>query len=473
MKTTFTILYLVLTVWAIGAVIYHGRRPSRSISWVLAIVALPYLGVVLYYLFGMNRRKFKFYNSKNFERRKHYRFPGQSTLEKFRVNFDSDIRKKRLSTLINANADTMATCGNKITVLQDGGQTFNALFKTMEEAKHFIHMQYYILEQGGLLDKMLELFERKIKEGVQVRILYDSLGSYHLRGEPKKKFQDIGVDIHPVMPIRLNNLLFSLNFRNHRKIVVIDNKVAFTGGVNVSDKYIKWNSELGKWKDTHLKLEGPIVNDIHLVFLKDYYFASKNEHFQIKDYLFEQDEVGSACAQVVVGGPDSDHPAIMQQYISMMNQAQRSILIANPYFLPGEAFLQTLKIVALEGVDVTLLIPRKSDSIAAQFAMFSQFEELLTIGVNIYLREDFSHSKILVVDDDLVSIGSGNFDIRSFELNYEANILIYDQEITSELKEEFFAVCKKADIMTLERFRNRPFWRKFLEGLFKFLKPLL
>ncbi|RIV70591.1 cardiolipin synthase [Flagellimonas aequoris] len=473
MKTVFTIVYLVLSIWAIGAIIYHGRRPSRSISWVLSIIALPIIGVVLYYLFGMNRRKFKFFNSKDFERRRHYRFPGDSSLEKHQVNFDADIRKKRLSTLIQSSANTKATCGNQIKVLQDGGETFNALFKAMEEAEHFIHLQYYILEQGGLLDKMLELFQRKIKEGVQVRILYDSLGSYHLRGRPKKHFQDIGVEIHPIMPIRLNNLLFSLNFRNHRKIVVIDNKVAFTGGVNVSDKYIRHGGELGKWKDTHLKLEGPIVNDIHLVFLKDYYFASKNGDFRIQDYLFEQDEVGTACAQVVVGGPDSDHPAIMQQYISMMNQAQRSILIANPYFLPGEAFLQTLKIVAMEGVDITLLIPKKSDSIAAMFAMFSQFEELLNVGVNIYLREDFSHSKILVVDDDLVSIGSGNFDIRSFELNYEANILIYDQEITAELKEEFFAVCKKADIMTLERFRNRPFWRKFLEGLFKFLKPLL
>lgn len=463
----------MLSIWAIGTIIYHGRRPSRSISWVLAIIALPIIGVVLYYLFGMNRRKFKFFNSKEFERRRHYRFPGDSALEKHQVNFDSDIRKKRLSALIQSNANTKATCGNHIKVLQDGGETFNALFKAMEEAEHFIHLQYYILEQGGLLDKMLELFQRKIEEGVQVRILYDSLGSYHLRGRPKKHFQDIGVEIHPIMPIRLNNLLFSLNFRNHRKIVVIDNKVAFTGGVNVSDKYIRHGGELGKWKDTHLKLEGPIVNDIHLVFLKDYYFASKDGDFQIQDYLFEQNEVGTACAQVVVGGPDSDHPAIMQQYISMMNQAQRSILIANPYFLPGEAFLQTLKIVAMEGVDITLLIPKKSDSIAAMFAMFSQFEELLNVGVNIYLREDFSHSKILVVDDDLVSIGSGNFDIRSFELNYEANILIYDQEITADLKEEFFAVCKKADIMTLERFRNRPFWRKFLEGLFKFLKPLL
>jgi len=163
----------------------------------------------------------------------------------------------------------------------------------------------------------------------------------------------------------------------------------------------------------------------------------------------------------------------MQQYIGMMNQAKRSIRIANPYFVPGEAFLQSLKITALEGVEISLLVPKKSDSKAAKFAMFSHFEELLQIGIKIYLRDDFSHSKIMIVDDDLVSIGSGNFDIRSFELNYETNILMYNKAINREMTEEFDKICEKSDSMTLERFQNRTFWLRFLEGLFKFLKPLL
>lgn len=458
---------------AIGSIIYYGRRPSRSIGWVGAIVSLPFVGVLLYYLFGINRRKFKFFNSKEFERRRSYRRHEYFSHTTTNLHFGDDIRKQRLSNLIHTSSKTRPTHGNKITVLQDGGETFNALFKAMEEAEEFIHVQYYILERGDLLDKMLDLFKRKIAEGVQIRIIYDSFGSYHLRGRPKKHFQDIGVDIHPIMPIRLNNFLFSLNFRNHRKIVVIDNKVAFTGGVNISDKYIRHKGELGKWKDTHLKMEGPIVNDIHLVFLQDYFFASKKENFQIKDFLREQPKIGNTSAQVVAGGPDSDYPTIMQQYISMMNQAEKCIYIANPYFLPGEAFLQTLKIVAMEGVEINLLLPKKSDSKAAMFAMFSQFEELLKIGVNIYLRKDFSHSKLLIVDDDLVSIGSGNFDIRSFELNYEANILMYDNSINTEIKEEFLALCEKSEQLTLEAFKNRSFGQKFLEGLFKFFKPLL
>ncbi|MCA0959041.1 cardiolipin synthase [Muricauda ruestringensis] len=473
MKTTFIIVYLVVSVWAIGAIIYHGRRPSRSISWAFAIIVLPIFGAVLYYLFGMNRRKFKFFNSKEFEKRNTYTHPKISAQDKFKSHFNEDIRKERLNRLISKSSNTTAKTGNKIAVLQDGAETFNELFNAMEEAKKFIHVQYYILEKGDLFDKMLDLFQQKIKEGVEIRILYDSLGSYQLRGRPKKKFQDIGVKIHPIMPIRLKNLLFSLNFRNHRKIVVIDNKIAFTGGVNVSDKYIKRKNDLGKWKDTHLKLEGPIVNDLHMVFLKDYFFASKQEEFNITDYLFEQKSKGEIEAQVVAGGPDSKHPTIMQQYIGMMNQAKATVRIANPYFVPGEAFLQSLKITALEGVDITLLVPKKSDSKAAKFAMFSHFEELLKVGVKIYLREDFSHSKIMVVDDDLTSIGSGNFDIRSFELNYETNILIYNTEINNELTLEFDRICKNANEVTLERFQNRGLWLKFLEGLFKFFKPLI
>ncbi|WP_226789827.1 cardiolipin synthase [Flagellimonas hadalis] len=473
MKTVILIAYILVSLWAIGAIIYHGRRPSRSISWVIAILALPFLGALFYYLFGMNRRKFKFFNNKEFKRRKRYHYEGDTKMEGTAPDFGSDTRKQRLSRLVGTCSETRPATGNSITVLQDGGETFNALFKAMEEAKESIHVQYYILERGDLLDKMLELFQRKIAEGVVVRIIYDSFGSYRLRGRPKKKFRDIGVKIYPIMPIRLTNLLFSLNFRNHRKILVIDNKIAFTGGVNVSDKYIKHGGELGKWKDTHLKLEGPIVNDIHLVFLKDYYFASKQGDFKVEEHLTEQPKTGEVAAQVVAGGPDSAHPTIMYQYIGMMNRAKKSICIANPYFLPGEALLEALKIVALEGVEISLLIPKRSDSIAAKFAMFSQFEELLEVGVKIYMRDDFSHSKILIVDDDLVSIGSGNFDMRSFELNYEANILIYDEKINAEMTGEFLAICERAEPITLERFRNRSTWLKFLEGLFKFFKPLL
>ena len=469
----FIALYFLVTLWSILVIIYYGRRSTKSISWVLVVIVFPIAGAILYYLFGVNRRKFKFFRSKEFERRRKIRSFIPDSYISHKYEFDSHTLSDHVAKLIMANAQSIPLKGNDIEVLHDGEPTFNAIFEEMEKAKNFIHVQYYILEEGKLLRKMIELFEQKIKEGVKIRVIYDSFGSYWMRGRLRKKFEKIGAKIYPMMPIRFGNLLFSLNYRNHRKIVIVDGKVAFTGGINVSDKYIKAENELGKWKDTHLKMVGPIVNGLHLVFLKDYFFANKEDGFKPENYLFEQDEVGNVTAQVVAGGPDSEQPVIMQQYIAMVSRAKDFIYISNPYFIPGEAFMQAIKIAAMQGVDVNLLVPNKSDSIAAKFAMFSQFEELLNIGVNIYLRSDFSHSKILMVDDDVTSIGTGNFDYRSFEHNYETNILIYDHEITVSLKSELEKLCDRAKNMDLEEFKKRPRWHKFLEGLAKFFKPLL
>ncbi|NAY91738.1 cardiolipin synthase [Muricauda sp. JGD-17] len=473
MNTFFLILYFVLTLGVIFVIIYYGRRPTKSISWVLAVIVLPFAGPILYYLFGVNRRKFRFFNIREFERRKKISRHSPISGDEFLADFPDDLRKKRLSNLISSNSNATPKKGNAISILNDGEETFDALFKAMEKAEKFIHVQYYILEKGMLLDKMLKLFEKKINEGVTVRIIYDSFGSYYLKGKPKKKFREIGVEMRAMMPLRLGNLLFSLNYRNHRKIVVVDNKIAFTGGVNISDKYIKAEGELGKWKDTHLQIKGPLVNDLHLIFLKDYFYASNKDDFDASDYLSEQTSQGETVAQVVAGGPDSNQPVIMQQYIGMVNQAKSKIYIANPYFMPGQAFLQALKIVVQQGVDVHLLVPNKSDSKAAMYAMFSQFEELLKIGAKIYLRDDFSHSKILIVDEDLVSIGSGNFDNRSFEHNYETNILIYDESCNAMISEEFLKIRKRSNELDYESFKKRPRWKKFLEGFSKFFKPLL
>ncbi|AWX43212.1 Cardiolipin synthase [Flagellimonas maritima] len=471
-RTILLVAYIAITLWSITVIIYYGRRPTKSISWVLAVITLPFAGPALYYLFGVNRRKFKFFSIKQFEKRQKYKSAKPDSGKDFTVSFD-DIHKRKLCSLLSKNSGFEALNGNKVTILQDGEETFRTLFSAMEKANKFIHIQYYVLERGDLLEKILKILKKKVSEGVEVRIIYDSFGSFSFRGRIKKKFLEIGASIYPMMPIRFGNLLFSINFRNHRKIVIIDGEVAFTGGVNISDKYIKAEGDLGRWKDTHMCLEGPIVNDIHVVFLKDYFFASKDEEFDVKKYLTLSKNEGDVIAQVVAGGPDYRHPAVMQQYISMVNYAKTKIRVANPYFLPGEAFLQAIKIASLGGVEVSLLVPRKSDSQAALNAMFSQFEELMDVGIRIFLRDDFSHSKILAIDDEIVSIGSGNFDNRSFEHNYETNVLLYDRKISEDINSVFDKLIADAEELSLERFKERSRWRKFLEGLSKFFKPLL
>jgi cardiolipin synthase len=454
-------------------IIYYGQRPTKSISWVLVVIVLPFVGPLLYYLFGVNRRKFKFFNTRSFEN-KRCEFIAEDYLEHDHY-FDAGLqpRKEKLRRLICSNSGTNACGGNNIKILEDGHETFGAIFSAMENAHEYIHLQYYILEKGELLEKMLALFERKINEGVKIKIIYDSFGSYHLRGRPKKKFEKIGVEIYSMLPIRIWSLLFSLNYRNHRKIVVVDGKIAFTGGVNVSDKYIKSTPLLGQWKDSHLQMEGPIVDQLHSVFLKDFYFASQQKELDIDQFITGQEKKGNAVAQVVAGGPDSNQPVILQQYMAMIGQAKHTVRIANPYFLPGEAFLESVKIAAQQGVDIILMVPSKSDSHAARYAMYFQFERLMEVGVRIFLRTDFSHSKTIIVDDDLVSIGSGNFDNRSFEHNYETNIMMYDEKLAKDSLTEFERVLETATQLDYETFKKRPSWHKFLEGLSRFFKPLL
>lgn len=473
MNTLLWILYGGVTVWSILSIILHGSRPTKSLSWLLAVLLLPYAGPLLYYLFGVNRRKFKFFRLKESEKRKMFdeKYRGLNTLGHL-VEFDS-IKNKKLATLIENGTLLSPYSGNKVTVLNGGEDTFDCIFEALEKAEHFIHLQYYIFSEGALMDKFHAIFEQKIAQGLEIRLIYDSFGSASFKGKIKKRFREIGVKTFPMMPIRFGNLLFTLNYRNHRKILIIDGKIGFTGGVNVSDKYIKPISDLGIWEDLHAKLEGPVVNSLHRIFVKDYHFAGDEELLLQQRYFPDIAVQGDKIVQIVAAGPDSKQPAIMQQYIGMINAAESHICIANPYFIPGRAVVQSLIIAALSGVKIQLLVPSVSDSLMAKFSMFSRFEQLLEVGVAIYLRPDFSHSKMILIDGEIASIGSGNFDYRSFEHNFETNALLYDQESTQIIQNHFDRICENCDRLDYETFKGRPVWQRLLEGVAKFFSPLL
>ena len=474
MNTIFWLAYISVTLWSIVNIIFNGSRATKMISWSLSVIILPFIGPLLYYLFGINRRKFKLFKLKQTEKRRLYSETykelkgGEQSVHKF-----DDYKEDKLASLIRKNSYFAPYEGNDITLLNSGEEAFGAIFKAIEEAKEFIHLQYYILEEGMLLDKFYELFQKKVKEGVEIRMLYDSLGSNSMRGKVVKRFKDIGVKAFPTMPIRFGNLLFTLNYRNHRKIIIVDGKIGFTGGFNVSDKYMKPISDLGTWQDLHLRIQGPLVNSLQRIFVKDYHFAGKEELLLQDKYFPKIAPSGETVAQIISSGPDSKYPAIMQQYLAMINIATKSICIANPYFIPGEPVLEAIRIAALSGVNVTLLTPKKSDSLLAQYSMFSTFDSLLEVGANIYLRPDFSHSKVIVIDSEIASVGSGNFDYRSFEHNFETNAILYDEDKAKQIEELFLRHCTDDVKLELEAFRKRSPFSKFLEGLAKFFSPLL
>ncbi|SFW60566.1 cardiolipin synthase [Sinomicrobium oceani] len=472
MTTILFIFYILITLASLVTLILFGTKPSKSFSWLLVIVMLPYIGCILYALFGINRRKIKFFKLKRIDEMRAYNvFRGNGNHHP--VVFSSG-KSAKISALIEGSIGVLPKGGNRVAILNNGVRTFTSIFEALEKAEKFIHIQFYIFEDGELMEKLFELFRKKMEEGVEIRVIYDAIGSFSLPKKHIRRFRAIGVKIFSTMPIRFGSILFTINYRNHRKIVVVDGNVGFTGGVNISDKYIRPSNYLGIWDDMHLRLEGPAVKSLHRVFVKDYFFASGGEDLWKPEYFPENTETGDTVVQIVSGGPDSDFSSVMYQYASMINQAERSICIANPYFIPNATILESLKMAALGGVRVKLLVPKKSDTSVVKYSMHSYFEELLSAGIVIYEHPvKFLHSKIIVIDDEMVSVGSGNFDNRSFDQNFEVNALVFDERVARDIREGFDRDCSGADQLDLDTFKKRSFLNKILEGIARIFSPLL
>ncbi|APZ47840.1 cardiolipin synthase [Polaribacter reichenbachii] len=467
------VLHFVLFSWAFYNVLYFGVKPSKSLSWILITFFFPFIGVFVFVLFGINRRKIKFFELKETKKRKKHikdSFKGEGN-----ANLDilETTQQKKISQLIYSSTNSNVEDKNEVVLLKNGKETFKALNKALKNAKKFIHLQYYMIEDGQVLDEIIEILAQKIKENIEVRIIYDTFGSYKLSKKSKRKLKDIDVKLYPETPFKFGSFLFSLNYRNHRKIAVIDNEIGFVGGVNISDEYITDDDFLGIWQDTHIQVKGCAVNRIHKTFLMDYYYATNKDLSNNESYLTPCNVEGNTKLQMVSSGPDYEQSVVMQQYLSFINLAEKSICVLNPYFIPTFSILEAFKMAALSGVEVTLLLPAKSDSKVANYSMYSYFEDLLKAGVHIYLREDFSHSKVIFIDDEIISIGSTNFDCRSFEHNYELNAILFDKKITLEVKDEFDERKNKANKIDYDTFRKRSIKQKTLERLCRFFSPLL
>lgn len=472
--TVLSIIYILIVIISIATIILFGAKPSKSLAWIVVILLIPIGGVLAYSLFGVNRRKFKFFTLKKTSRMKIYDQEHKDTPPIGRADYDGIQKYQRLATLINNNSYFPPYNGNEVKLLMDGETTFDTIFEALRNAKKFIHIQYYILEDGQLLEKLYHICASKVKEGVEVRIMYDSVGSLTLSNKTKRKFKKAGVHLYSVMPFRFGSFIFTLNYRNHRKIIIIDGEIGFTGGFNISDKYLTPDADMGIWDDMHLMLHGPVVPSLHRVFAKDYYFASEKEDLLFDKYFPHPRQKGDHIVQIVASGPDSDHSAVMQQYAMLIHSAEKSVSIANPYFIPNATILEALKIASLSGIEVKLLVPEKSDSFLTKFSMFSFFEELLEAGVIIYKnKEKFLHSKLIMIDEEVASVGSGNFDNRSFEQNFEVNALLYDPDLTQKLKKDFDNDCQNSVKLELDIFRKRPWHHKLLEGIARLFSPLL
>ncbi len=460
------VVYLLIAVSMIISLLLYGVRPSKTLAWLLAIFTIPIGGVLLYLLLGRNRRK-----NKLFVLKKEF-LDAFSQVKTSPGNISKT--NEKIAKLIRHTTKCPVTSNNDLSILYDGKETFESIFGALEEARDHIHIQYYIFEEGALAQRLLHLFERKVKENVTVRLLYDGVGSYSLSRSYIKRLKQAGVAVEQFLPFRFSKFLASLNYRNHRKIIVVDNRIGFTGGINISDKYLKGDPSLGKWHDTHLKITGEATRFLNRTFLSDWYLAS-GQKVQTNVSFFAQDENhGKTLVQIVPSGPDDDFAFIEQVYFSMINQAKDYVYITNPYIIPNPSILKSLQTAALSGVDVRLLLSSSTDSKVVDWCVRSYFEAYLKAGIKVYLHPDgFLHSKTVVSDDQLTSIGTANLDDRSLQQNYEVNAIIYNAEISKKLKADFLRDCSRSIPLDYEQHQKRSWSTRIVEGTAKLLSPLL
>ena len=471
-----TLVEIALTLTSLYLLIKDGSKPIRIWAWILLILFIPFIGAMLYFFFGVNLRRQKLFDLKkeidyiqfeNFVKK--YSAEAELSLLKRHDVTPTYLNLIRLLTRVNSS---IITFNNKVRILNDGPETFEAIFEACEKAEKYIHLQYYIFIDGQLADRFVALFEKKIAQGVKVRLIYDALGSWDLSNKMINKFREIGVQIFPFMPVKFGRLA-RLNYRNHRKILIVDGLVGFTGGINVDDKYIKDDEVLGHWTDTHIRIQGMSVNFLHFVFLSDWLFVTREN--LIKPDIFKlMDKIGDTPVQIVSSGPDADYPNILQQYLYILYQAKEYVYIVNPYLVPDSTLSLAIKTVALSGIDIRIIVPRNSESAMIHWAVQSFFSRFLTAGVKIYLfQEGFIHSKVIISDDSVCSIGTANLDVRSLEQNFEVNALIYSKEETITMKKQFSVFQKNSKQLTLEEHTARPKIDRVKEKLARLSSPLM
>jgi cardiolipin synthase len=475
-------LYTIIILGVCLRIVYDTSETSKTLAYLLLTIFFPFGGAILYFVIGTNYRKRKLYSKKLFKDEqlmaavKTQIFQdSHDTWEKVKPEFRK--YKKLYKLLLNSNWSSISS-SNRVQVLVNGEQKFPAVLKALRAAKNHIHIEYYIFEDEKIGNQIKDILIQKAKEGVQVRFIYDDFGSRSIRKDIVPELIAAGVKAFPFYKIFFMTLANRLNYRNHRKIIVIDGAIGFTGGINVSDRYINYKDQPDElfWRDTHVMISGPGVYYLQYLFICDWNFCSEHELAPDDDFFRCGQPSGDsgALVQIAASGPDSDDPTILFAFIKAIGLAERDILITTPYFIPGDTLLDALTVAALSGVKVKLLVPEKSDSKMVDFAARSYYGNLLRSGVEIYrYKKGFIHSKTMVSDGLLSVIGTANMDHRSFELNFEVNSVIYDEEIGRQLTEIFYDDLKSSEQIVRAEWETRPFLKELPEKLARLLSPLL
>ncbi|MDV3310193.1 MAG: cardiolipin synthase [Cyclobacteriaceae bacterium] len=466
-------------LFAAVRVVLETRSPSKTAAYLLLIILFPVGGPLLYFLVGVNYRKRRIYSKKLIRNTTLFN-QVRDTIQK-----DSLAVRERYPHLSRANDDLInlllgeslsPLSENRVTVLLNGEQKFPALLEAIDKAKKFIHLEYYIFEEDTTGARVKDALIKKAREGVKVRIIFDDFGSHRLWRNFVDEFRENGVEIYPFF--RIHFVLFAnrINFRDHRKVVIIDGNVGFLGGMNIADRYVNGLVDNKYWRDTHVKIEGGAVLTLQYHFLSNWNFCSGQSLGFSPDLFPETPPLPEYkdLVQIVTGGPDYPRPSIMLSYFTAIMMAKKSVYITTPYFIPNETMMNAIKQAAFSGKEVRVLIPERSDSAFVDAASRFYFLTLLEAGVKIHLyTKGLIHAKTMVVDDTLSIIGTANMDLRSFELNFEINAIIYSERVNAEMKDIFWKDLEHSYMLDGDEWGKRNKFRIFLEGLARILAPLL
>lgn len=459
-------------------IVLENRNPSRTVAWLIILNFLPIVGFIFYILLGRNVRKRKLFRNKFISNaeviKKLETAPAGFLNESDFWQYPHLASKRRLLNLMVNVSQSPFTLKNRSKILTNGDETFRQMIQDMSEAKDHIHFQFYIIRHDTTGQQFKQVLIDKAREGVKVRVIYDGVGSVRLDKRYIAELREAGVEVVTFFPVILPFLNNKLNYRNHRKIVIIDGKIGFVGGLNIGDEYLGKDTRFGFWRDSHVRLEGESVYLLQNIFLKDWFFVTEENIEGDRYYPVLTEAPGEELIQIASSGPDSDWESIWQMYFSIIATAQEKIYITSPYFIPDESISMALKTAALSGLDVRLLLPSRPDHHTVFWASRSYFQELLEAGVRFYLYQPgFVHAKILLVDGVVASIGTANMDIRSFQHNFEVNAVIYNSNSVYKLEQDFINDLQDSKELTLEVYKRRPWHHRILESIARLLSPLL
>lgn len=474
------IIMFIFFCFAAIVIVLENKNPSKTLAWLVVMTFIPIVGFFFYLMFGQNFRKKRKFRKKELEDFGELELLvnqqfGEHYIEEI-LEKEKNHSRRRLINLVVHNSQSPFTMNNRVNVLTNGVETFHAILQALSEATHHIHMQYYIWRNDGVGRDIQRILIEKAEAGVEVRVIFDGVGSFDLDKSYIQELRNAGAEVYPFLPVVFPIITSRVNYRNHRKIVVVDGKVAFMGGLNIGDEYLGKDPRFGFWRDTHLQLRGDAVYVLQAIFFMDWAFVKGESHFRLQDpaYFPAHAVREKHFVQIAASGPDSDWEAIMQAYFTAIASATRYVHITTPYFIPDDSILTVIKTAALSGIDVKLIIPGRPDHKFVHWATKSYLDELLEAGVKVYAYEKgFIHAKILTVDGVVASIGTANMDMRSFYYNFEVNALIYDENIVKRLEDDFMEDLAASREITLAEVYGRSFGQKLKESSARLFSPLL